>query len=49
MKRTTNNKVYEYHLKTVYVDETTHKKLKIYAASNDKSIKDVIRDMTSDL
>lgn len=49
MKRSNNNRVYEYHLKTVYVDEDTHKKLKVYAASNNKTIKDVIKNMTEDL
>jgi len=49
MKRSNNNRVYEYHLKTVYVDPETHIKLKVHAATNKKSIGEVIKNLTDEL
>jgi len=49
MKRSNNNRVYEYELKTVYVDPETHVKLKVRAATNKKSIGEVVKNLIDEL
>lgn len=49
VQRMSNGKHYEYELKMIYVDPETHTKLKVHAASNNKSMKDLIRDLAKDI